>query len=117
MTKATPELKASIKLIMERHIGIKNAIHRDILLEKLGLPKTDSADRRMRKAIESIRLDQDGLPIMHSQDGYYLPATEADRQAGLSLMRKRAVSEYRNYKRVQRNSERFLAREHQGSLL
>ena len=108
-------LKASIARIMERHIGIENAISRTELLDTLWLDP--GQDRSMRKAIESLRLDQDGLPVMFCEQGYYLPANHQEYVAGLQSWKARLKSEGQIYSRLRRNGERFLSREHQGSLL
>ncbi len=80
------ELKQAIRQVMLYHQGRQNAINRRDLCKALELPFNSTSDRRIRELITELRRGDslnEPFPILPCNDGYYLPATEKEKQAGV----------------------------------
>jgi len=103
-------LKAEIKNILLRHEGQAQAIKSKELCLLLTLP-----DRQVRLLIRELR--SDGLPVLSSGEGYYMPSNWDELRECLASMRSRLIEDALTRRDIKVYGERYLTPAEQGRLI
>ena len=102
--------KDILKGILLRHEGISQAIKSKELCSLLGLP-----DRQVRLIIRDLRAD--GVPVLSSGEGYYMPGSWDELRECLASMRGRLIADAVTRRDIKIYGERWLTPAEQGRLI
>ena len=109
LNKAMNKLKAQLESILLRHEGQASAIKSKELCFLLGLP-----DRQVRLLIRELR--KDGLPVLSSGEGYFMPSNWDELRECLASMRGRLIADALTRRDIKIYGERYLTPAEQGRL-
>ena len=104
------DLKAQLKSILLRHEGQTQAIKSKELCFLLGIP-----DRQVRLIIRELRFD--GVPVLSSGEGYYMPGNWNELRECLASMRGRLIQDALTRRDIKVYGERYLTPAEQGRLI
>ena len=103
-------MKDELKGILLRHEGQERAIKSKELCALLNMP-----DRQVRLLIRDLRAD--GVPILSSGAGYYLPGNWDELRECLASMRNRLIADALTRRDIKVYGERYLTPAKQGVLI
>jgi hypothetical protein len=114
------EAKQSIRQIMLFHRGRVNAIKRRDFCELLGWKFNSTNDRRLREFITEIRRGDsmnEPFPILSCPNGYYLPATREEKEAGIKYFNSYIKDACITLRALKQGGERYLIGDKQEAML
>lgn len=103
------EFKVELKNILLRHEGKDRAIKSNELCLLLELP-----DRQVRLLIRELR--SDGLPVLSSGEGYFMPINQDELRYCLASMRSRLIQDALTRRDIKVYGERYLTPAEQGRM-
>ena len=106
----TDDLKVQLKSILLRHEGEARAIKAKELCLLLELP-----DRQVRLLIREFR--SDGLPVLSSGEGYFMPSNWDELRDCLASMRSRLIADAWTRRDIKVHGERYLTPAEQGRMI